>query len=120
MAERARVEHAGVPEVGHEHAALDAGDQLGDGRIGDRPVDLAGDVAVVAGRQEAEVAGDRPPPERHVDGVARRSSAPASAADRRSWVSDTVVPRSTSDQALTRRAFLVVPEPDGERVVDER
>ena len=29
--ERAWIEHAGVPEVGHEHAALDAGDQLGDG-----------------------------------------------------------------------------------------
>ena len=72
MASVRRIEHAGVPEVGHEHAALDAGDELGDGRIGDRPVDLAGDVTFIARRHEAEVASDRPPPERHVDGVSCR------------------------------------------------
>ncbi len=45
--------------------------------------------------------------------------AAASSAERRSWVSDTVVPRSTSTRRWRGGAFLVVPEPDGERIVDD-
>ncbi len=99
--------------------AFDAGDELGDGRVGDRTVDLAGDVAVVARRQEAEVAGDGPPRERlstawPVDAAAGlgRRAAVVRERHRRAAVDE--------HQALARRAFVVVPEPDGERIVDER
>ena len=40
--ERPRVEHPGVPEVRDEHAALDAGDELGCRAVDDGAFDLAG------------------------------------------------------------------------------
>ena len=93
--EGARVEHAGVPEVGHEHAPLDAGDQLGDGRVGGRPVDLVGNGQSRRPTGEGRGGGRPAPTRRSFRRHARSGSAPASAAERRSCVSDTVVPRST-------------------------
>ena len=72
-----RVEDPGVPEVGDEDAALDAGDQL---------------VVVAVAGAEDEVAAERAPCRAALDGVAGALDAGRRAAVRRVWRSPPVTP----------------------------